>query len=54
MILYRNKYNLRYYRVRKGRVYYSRDRVVWCPSVFTVGNVLNSPDIFKIVTLENK
>lgn len=59
MTLYRNTQNQQYYRVRKGKVYGSRDTIVWRPSVFTEQNLLNWPDIFVVVeppsiTLENK
>lgn len=59
MTLYRNKYNLRYYRVRRGRVSYSKDGVIWWPSILTEGNLSDNPNVFEVVetpsvTLENK
>lgn len=59
MTLYRNKYNLRYYRVRRGRVSYTKDGIIWWPSTFTARNLSDNPNIFEVVetpavTLENK
>jgi hypothetical protein len=59
MTLYRNKYNLQYYRVIQGRVSYSKDTIVWWPSMFTARKLLDYPNIFEVVehtpiTLENK
>lgn len=57
--LYINTQNLQYYRVRNGRVYVSRDTIVWRPSVFNVWDLSDNPSIFAVVeppsvTLENK
>ena len=59
MTLYRNMFNLRYYRVKGGKVYTPMDAVVWRPSVFTGWDILHNPNIFVAVeppsvTLENK
>ena len=59
MTLYRNMFNLQYYRARGGQVFTSKDAIVWWPSVFTVWNLSDNPDIFVVVehpsvTLENK
>ena len=59
MTLYRNKYNLRYYRVRRGGVSYSKDGIIWWPSTFTERNLSDNPNIFEVVeaptvTLEKK
>lgn len=59
MTLYRNMFNLQYYRVGDGWVSTSKDTIVWWPSVFTEWNLSGNPDIFMVVeppsvTLENK
>lgn len=59
MTLYRSTLSLRYYRVRGGQVFTSKDTIVWYPSVFTVWDILDNPSIFVAVeppsvTLENK
>lgn len=59
MTLYRNKLNHKYYKVSRDRVFLSRDKVVWYPSVFTVRNLEEDTHLFEVVehppiTLENK
>lgn len=59
MTLYRNKYNSLYYRVIQGRVSYSKDTIVWRPTVISTSDLSRNPNIFELVgppsiTLENK
>lgn len=59
MTLYRNKRNRKYYRATGGKVFTSKDTIVWWPSVFTEKNLLDYADTFEVVeppyiSLENK